>query len=79
VIAVDGLASWTLLRGGETWQVLDGHPERANAQLRLDRSLATAALSRGLPSSEVEAAFSLQGDPHLARRAARGIAALAGR
>ncbi len=79
VLTVDGLASWTLMREGDQWRVFDGEPERADARLRLDRALAPAASSRGLPSSEVEAAFSLEGDLHLARRAARGIAVLAGR
>lgn len=79
VLAVDGLASWTLMRDGERWRLFDGEVERANAQVRLDRSLATDALSRGMPASEVEAAFSLEGDLQLARRAARGIGALAGR
>jgi uncharacterized protein (TIGR03083 family) len=79
VLAVDGLASWTLMRDGERWQLFDGGPDRANAQVRLDRSIATDVLSRGLLSSEVEAALSLDGDLQLARRAARGIGALAGR
>ena len=79
VLTVDGLGSWTLMREGDQWRVFDGEPERADARLRLDRALAPAASSRGLPSSEVEAAFSLEGDLHLARRVTLGIAALAGR
>jgi uncharacterized protein (TIGR03083 family) len=79
VLTVGGFASWTLTRDNSGWQLFDGASERALAELELEHSRATDAVSRGLTSSAVEAAFSLEGDLDLARRAARGIAALAGR
>lgn len=79
VLAVEGLASWTLVRDSDGWQVFDGRPEEPNAQLRLERSLAAPAVTRGLPPSELEAAFMLEGDRDLAARAANRIAVLAGR
>ncbi len=79
VLGIEGLAAWTLEREGEAWCVYDGRPEEADAELMLDPTLAPTVLSRGLPPGEVEAAFTLGGDEDLARRAARGLAALGGR
>lgn len=79
VIAVEGLATWAVARDGDGWAVVDDPGDGPVAELTLDRALAPAALSRGLPPDEVEAALSLGGDEELARRAAHGLAALAGR
>jgi uncharacterized protein (TIGR03083 family) len=78
VLTVVGLASWTLLRHDDGWQLLEGAADDARARLGLDRSLATDVFSRGLPAAEVEAAISLDDDVPFARRAARGLAALSG-
>jgi len=79
VFAVDGLASWTLVRDGDGWSPYDGAAEEAKAEVRLDLPLATPVLSRGLPAAEVEAALTLDGDLSLAGRLARGIGVLSGR
>jgi hypothetical protein len=79
VVLVDGAGSWTLVRGSDGWQLFDGRAPEANAEVGLDRSMATPALSRGLSYDDVRGALSLHGDPDLAGRAAKGIAALAGR
>ncbi len=79
VLTVNGLASWSLEREDDRWEPLDGAIAEARATVRLDRVLATPVLSRGLRLVEVEAAFQCIGDVPLARRVAKGIAALAGR
>ena len=79
VLSIDGLAAWTLQRDGDRWNLFDGRPDHATAELTLDRPLATPVMSRGLRSDEVVAAFSIGGDRELARRAVTGVAALAGR
>jgi hypothetical protein len=73
------LGSWTVVRHDARWQLFDGRPEQAAAEVRLARSQATAVLARGLSPSEAEAAFSLDGDERLAGRVAHAIAAMVGR
>lgn len=76
VLSVHDLSSWTFVSNGDGWDLFDGRPGQATAGLGLERSLATPVLSRALAESQVEASFSRSGDLDLARRAARGIAAL---
>ncbi len=80
VLSVEGLASWTWVRGPESWQLFDGaHPDEVTVVLSIDRAVATPLLSRGLPATEVVAAFSIRGDTDLGNRAVSGIAMLAAR
>lgn len=79
VITVDGAGSWTLVRDTDRWQLFDGREPEPDAEVGLGRSSATPVLSKGLSSDDVRCALSLDGDLDLAGRAAKGLAALAGR
>jgi uncharacterized protein (TIGR03083 family) len=74
-----GLDAWTLVRHGERWVLLEGDVESATTCLQITRDDATPAFSKGWRAPEVEAAFVLEGDLDLGRRAAHAIAAFAGR
>ena len=80
MLTIDGLASWTVTREGPGWQLYDGRPDHVpQPSSGSPARAATSVMARGLPASEAEAAFSLDGDLQLARRTPSVIAAMVGR
>ena len=79
VLAVDGLAAWTLLRQDDGWHLLDGAEAQPTSVVRVEAGVAGTALFRGMSAAEVESVLTVEGNPELGRRVARGIAALSGR
>jgi uncharacterized protein (TIGR03083 family) len=76
-IAGEAGGDWSIRRESAQWHLYVGAPDRANARVTIDQSLAWRLFTRGLVPAEAEESATIEGDRELGRQILRTVAVIA--